>query len=175
MVGVFLGWGLTEVSTRLRGARDAKERFILTNAPVRQQAYANLYASLNELQYYFRGFMNIKSEFIERSDPAEFAPLSSYNDFEKSLKSNEIWIHEESKKILDEIADSTHSLCNLGIETSLFKIRNEPIAEYVLESIESESSRMYRMIAEAKKHIRYVNGLFDFDKHNSNIVLNKAP
>lgn len=173
LVGVVLGWLLTEISTRIRSSKDEKERFLLANIQVRQQAYANLYTALIELQYYFRGFMDIKSEFVEKHDVSAFAPLSSFTKFEKELKSNEIWIHEESKKLLDDIATSTLTLCNLGLSIALSKFNQEPLANYY-DSVERESDRMYDFIEDAKAHIRSINGLYHLDKHNSKII-KKAP
>lgn len=162
-----------DINKRVRSSNDEKERFLLANIQVRQQAYANLYAALIELQYYFQGFMDIQSEFIEKQEVSDFAPLSNFNTFDKELKSNEIWIHAESKKVLDEISSSTLTLCNLGLNIALSKIREYPLDDYY-DSVQRESDRMYNLIEDAKAHIRSINGVYHLDKHNSKII-KKAP
>lgn len=162
--GVFIGFGLNELSAYIKRKGDEKEKFLMSNYSQRQIAYEDMYIGLNEYKEYFEGFVECGNEFIEHEELGDFRPLEKFTEFRSLVRKNEIWLHTKTAEKTNKIIQESSSACDLALRIATEK------EEMWTSGVEPMAKNIIVIIDDAMEHIRKITGMLLLDKYQEDII-----
>lgn len=162
--GTILGFGLSEASNYFKRKEDAKERLLLSNLSLRQQAYAKLFEALSYYERYLYNFITHGNEFASQRDLEEFAPLEDLMSLMKVFESVEIWLHKETVDMFRDFFANSTILLNM----SLLIHQESELVNTV--DIAEASQKFIEEVGKLKRHLQKINGMPELDDYSNNML-----
>ncbi|RYD70947.1 MAG: hypothetical protein EOP84_25775 [Verrucomicrobiaceae bacterium] len=116
---VAIGLLAAEFSAARRRREARADRLVFENLTTRHKAYADLNKALLTLEKYHTRFLPRESEFDDRDDPKNFAPLSIVEEFEKSVSEVSLWLDEPTLKATSNIIYTAGSGAPIALDLAM--------------------------------------------------------
>lgn len=138
VIGAILGGVISFFSNHFLEKQRFNREIALLNKNKIDEAYINIFNSLNLLKEYYEKFIHTGNEFKESKNYKEFAPLNKMTEFFNCVKQNAIYIDDNLNDKIEKLKSKIllHNNIAIAIQNSHEEFNGSEIEKYSLEALE---------------------------------------
>ncbi|WP_404370497.1 hypothetical protein ACIHQR_10440 [Corallococcus coralloides] len=167
---VAIGLLAAEFSAARRRREARADRLVFENLSTRHKAYADLNKALLTLEKYHTRFLFRETEFDDRDDPKNFAPLSIVEEFDKSVLEVSLWLDEPTLEAISKVTYTAASGAPIALDLAMAFMHAQeegrPTHDIFDDRINSQAESVLKAIKDAKAILRRSLGIDVLDRES---------